>query len=107
LLGNKVEEFLDESSMMIETSNVSGICVTQEPPRLVVQEPDVVFDEFGLKDSHVEIVEKLSLHIKGFAASPLPPSKMPHGAKRWQPELEEFTVDFLLAAHVKPALTPP
>jgi hypothetical protein len=61
----------------------------------------------GSKNGHVEIVEELCFHIKGFAASPLPPSKMPHGSKRWQPELEEFTVDFLLAAHVKPALTPP
>jgi len=47
----------------------------------VVQEPDVVVHELGLKDGHVEIVEELCLYIKSLATRLLPPSKVPHGSK--------------------------
>ena len=62
-LRDQGEKFPDETPMVIVTGGVPGICVRQEPLRLVIQEPDVVVHEFGLKHGHVEIVEELRLRI--------------------------------------------
>jgi hypothetical protein len=48
---------------MIVASDVFGNCMSKEPPRLVVQEPDVVIHKLRLKDGHVEIVEEFCLDI--------------------------------------------
>ena len=60
--------------------------------------------ELRLKDSDVKVVEELRFHIQRLAATCLPPTEIPHSSQQWQAALEEFTVDFLLAAHVRSAL---
>jgi hypothetical protein len=85
--------------VVIVADDMLGICMSKERPRLVVQEPDVMVKEPRLKYCHVEIVEELCLNIKSLSARLLPPSKVPNAPQRWQPELEEFAVNFLLAAH--------
>lgn len=89
----------NQSLMVVITRNVSGVCVLQKPTRLVIQEPDIVVGELGFKNGHIEVVEELCLHVEGSAASRLPPTEITHSPQVGQAELEEFTVDFLLAAH--------
>jgi hypothetical protein len=86
--------------MVMVASDVFGICMSEKPLRLVVQEPDVVIHELGFKDRHVEIVKELCLDIKSLATRLLPTSKVPHSSKGRQSKLEQFAVDLLLAAHV-------
>jgi hypothetical protein len=90
--------------MVVITRYVSRVCVRQEPSRLVIQEPDVVVYELGLKDCHVQIVEELRFHIQGLAATCLPPVEVPHASQIRQAKLEEFTVDFLLPAYAHSGL---
>jgi hypothetical protein len=102
-LRDQGEKFADQTQMMIVASGVLGVCIRQKQPRLMIQEPDIVIRELRLKDGHVEIVEELRLIIECLPASPLPPAEGTHAPQPWESELEELTVDFLLATHTNSA----
>ena len=73
-LRNEGEEFPNQTLMVVVTRSMSGVCVRQEPPRLVIQEPDIVVRELGLKDGHVDVVEELGFYIQRLAASRVTPT---------------------------------